>query len=53
MKASLFDHKKEEGSNQIAKERLKLMVETVPMESSPVAARRMKKRDCGYYIQIL
>ena len=32
-----------EGTDQIAKERLKLMVEAEPMEQSPITMRRMKK----------
>lgn len=32
-----------EGTDQIAKERLKLMVEAEPMEHSPITMRHMKK----------
>jgi septum formation topological specificity factor MinE len=42
MKGKISEHRSE-GSNQIAKERLKLMVDAAPIETSPVAARRMKK----------
>lgn len=42
MKGKLFKYRTQ-GSNQIAKERLKLMTEAGVMEASPVAMRRMKK----------
>lgn len=42
MKINHFSHKVE-GSGSIARERLKLMAESVPLEHSPDAARRMKK----------
>lgn len=43
MRTRIFERKKGDCSNRIAKERLKLMVESVPMENSPTASRRMKK----------
>jgi cell division topological specificity factor MinE len=42
MKVKLFRHRSE-GSEQTAKERLKLMAEATPLTNSPIAARRMKK----------
>lgn len=42
MKANRFSHRSE-GSGSIARERLKLMAESAPLEHSPDAARRMKK----------
>lgn len=38
-----FMEQRAEGTDQIAKERLKLMVEDMPFEHSPATARRMKK----------
>lgn len=42
MKGRIFGYRTE-GSNRIAKERLKLMSEAGVMDTSPVALRRMKK----------
>ncbi len=42
MKGRIFGYRGK-GSNQIAKERLKLMTEAGVVDASPVALRRMKK----------
>ena len=42
MRGKSFE-KNSEGTDQIAKERLKLMVENLPFEHSAVAAQRMRK----------
>ena len=42
MKYSFFP-RKTEGSDQIAKQRLKMMAEATPLLDSPETARRMKK----------
>lgn len=42
MKGRIFGYRRK-GSNQIAKERLKLMTEAGVVDASPVALRRMKK----------
>ena len=42
MKGRIFGYRRK-GSNQIAKERLKLMAEAGVVDASPVALRRMKK----------